>query len=209
MVLSELIDKGGIVMIIIILLSIYVGTVILYKCYQFIRLQAFTGTLIQDVMAAVADRQYQEALRLVHKNPKPMAKVIDVALRTWLNRSLDEDKKLRHVEAVGSHQIRQFETHLKGLELAANIAPLLGLLGTVTGMVGAFAGIGEGGAQVDPSILASGIWEALLTTVGGLCVAIPALAAYYIIDARIEQTRAKLKEVVLYIFSRSEENISG
>ena len=70
-------------------------------------------------------------------------------------------------------------SHLRGLEMTASVAPLMGLLGTVIGMINSFSKLSMSGTRVDPTILAGGIWEALLTTAGGLAVAIPALAAHY------------------------------
>jgi biopolymer transport protein ExbB len=93
---------------------------------------------------------------------------------------------------------------MRGLEMVSTVAPLLGLLGTVTGMVKTFSGINQIGARVDPAILAGGIWEALIATVAGLMVAIPALAAHYIIDSRIDSIRSTMTDAVTYILSKSE-----
>ena len=87
--------------------------------------------------------------------------------------------------------------------MVANLSPLLGLLGTVTGMVKVFAGISQTGSGVDPALLAGGIWEALLTTVAGLAVAIPALAAHYILESKIDGIRAMLKDTAMSIMARS------
>lgn len=96
---------------------------------------------------------------------------------------------------------------MRGLELVGNISPLLGLLGTVMGMVTAFARLGEAGNRVDPAMLASGIWEALITTVAGLVVAIPAVAAYYVIDGFIERVRSTMKDVTVQILALEDEYI--
>ncbi|MFP6717413.1 MAG: MotA/TolQ/ExbB proton channel family protein, partial [Alphaproteobacteria bacterium] len=81
----------------------------------------------------------------------------------------------------------------------ANLSPLLGLLGTVLGMIKAFARLESAGTKVDPAILAGGIWEALLTTAFGLSVAIPALAAFYILEGQVENVRAQMKDATIRV----------
>lgn len=201
-ILSDLLDKGGVVMAILLLLSVYVLAVILFKAYQFWRLDAFKIRFIKNVIRHVEDRNISKAMRVSGNQKNPVARVIEATLRCNSDSGMSDENKVRAIEAAGSKAIRVFENHLRGLEMVANIAPLLGLLGTVIGMVKAFAGIGQIGARVDPTILAGGIWEALLTTVVGLAVAIPALAAHYIIDGRIENIRATMSETVANISAK-------
>src|SRR5262249_11558859 len=96
-------------------------------------------------------------------------------------------------------------SYLRSLEMTAAIAPLMGLLGTVCGLIRSFSKIGEAGSKVDPTMLAGGIWEALLTTAGGLAVAIPALGAHYILDGIIEKVRASMKDVSVQILALEDE----
>lgn len=204
MFLTELVDKGGIVMLIILSLSVYVIAVIIYKIYQFWRLDAFKTGFINPLLGAIEDKKYNEASLIAGNQKNPIARVIETTINSITSRPGNDDKKIRAIEASGAKELRVFESHLRGLEMVANIAPLLGLLGTVIGMVKAFAGIHEIGSRVDPSVLAGGIWEALLTTVAGLAVAIPALAAHYVIDGRIESIKAKMRDTITYILSKSE-----
>ena len=90
---------------------------------------------------------------------------------------------------------------MRGLEMAATTAPLIGLMGTVIGMIKSFGKLSEAGSRIDPSMLAGGIWEALATTAGGLMVAIPALAAYYIIDSIVERVRATMRDVTIQVLA--------
>lgn len=85
------------------------------------------------------------------------------------------------------------------------ISPLMGLLGTVIGMISSFSKLSSAGTHVDPTILAGGIWEALLTTAGGLAVAIPALASHYVLDGVIEKVRATMKDVSVQILALEDE----
>ncbi|MFN3722288.1 MAG: MotA/TolQ/ExbB proton channel family protein, partial [Paracoccaceae bacterium] len=88
---------------------------------------------------------------------------------------------------------------LRGLELAATIGPLLGLLGTVTGMIAAFQALQEAGSRADPAALAGGIWEALLTTAAGMAVAIPASIALAWFDSVVDALRHDMEDAATRI----------
>lgn len=203
MMLTELLQKGGLVMPIILILSVYVVAVVLYKIFQFSTSGAFATGFIDDITKAVGDNKMAEAMNLATSHKGPAARVIEATINAIGNRSITEEKRTRIIEATAIRQIRFYENHMKGLEMVANLSPLLGLLGTVTGMVKVFAGISQTGSGVDPALLAGGIWEALLTTVAGLSVAIPALAAHYILEGRIDSIRANLKDAVMSVLARS------
>ena len=91
------------------------------------------------------------------------------------------------------------------LELIGLIAPLLGLLGTILGMITAFQALQESGQQADPTVLAGGIWEALLTTALGLIVAIPAIVAFNLIENRMEALREQTISLVGQLLARLDE----
>jgi biopolymer transport protein ExbB len=111
----------------------------------------------------------------------------------------------RYHEGTGSIQssftlaagelIRRMETSLRGLATVAALAPLLGLLGTVIGMIRAFMVIEGQGSNVSPALLAGGIWEALLTTAAGLTVAIPCLMFHNLFQGRIERVEGELSRM--------------
>lgn len=203
MVLKELLEKGGIVMPIILLLSVYVVAVIMYKLFQFWRTGAFSVSFVDDVLKAVEDKKMSEAMNVATKHKGPAARVIEATINAISNRAISDEKRVRVIESSAVKELRLYESHMKGLEMVANISPLLGLLGTVMGMVKVFAGISSTGSGVDPAILAGGIWEALLTTVAGLAVAIPALSAHYLLEGRIDSLRARLKDTIMSVMSRS------
>ena len=93
------------------------------------------------------------------------------------------------------------ERHNRTLELIGLIAPLLGLLGTILGMITAFKALQSSGAQADPAVLAGGIWEALLTTAFGLAVAIPAIVAFNLSENRIDRLRENANAVLGRFFA--------
>ena len=203
MVLTELLAKGGIVMPVIIALSVYVVAVIIYKLFQFYQTGAFATAFIDSILEAVDNKKMSEAMNIAAQNHSPAARVIEATINSIGNRAISDEKRTRIIESTAIREIRQYESHMRGLEMVANLSPLLGLLGTVTGMVKVFAGISQTGSGVDPALLAGGIWEALLATVAGLAVAIPSLAAHYIFESRIDTIRANMKDAVMGILARS------
>ena len=90
---------------------------------------------------------------------------------------------------------------MRALELIANLSPLLGLLGTVLGMIQAFQKLESAGNQVDPALLSGGIWQALLTTAVGLIVAIPALIAHQWLDRRIDRCAHVMEDYTTRVFT--------
>jgi biopolymer transport protein ExbB len=186
------------------MLSVYVVAVIFYKLYQFWRLGVFNTGFIPPLLESVEDKKLNEALRIASNQKNPIARVIETTINCLNSYNMSEDKKNRMIEASGTKELRVFESHLRGLEMVSTVAPLLGLLGTVSGMVKTFSGINQIGARVDPALLAGGIWEALVATVAGLMVAIPALALHYLIDSRVESIRALMTDTVAYILAKTE-----
>lgn len=196
-----MIAKGGVVMFVLIGLSIYALAIIFYKIQQFMSSGIFDNAFIDRVMSPIKRGELIDATLMLAKEKGPVARIMRVSLECVQNRDISMKSREAEIGRVGSQEIRYLESHIRGLEAVATTAPLLGLLGTVIGMVRAFAKLGEAGSRVDPSMLAGGIWEALLTTVAGLVVAIPAIAAYYIIDGIIEKVRSNMRDVTVQILA--------
>lgn len=207
--IMDLFDRGGIVMFIIFCLSIYMTGVIIFKLFQFWRMQALNPLFVDQLENKLDRSALKEHLINTNLGQNPVAKVMLSALKTMERSALTEDMVKEEVSRVGSAELRYLESHMRGLELVANIAPLLGLLGTVIGMVSAFSTLESAGSSVNPALLAGGIWTALLTTVAGLSIAIPALAAHYIFDGKIEKVRANMRDVSIRILSLEDQNAAA
>lgn len=160
--------RGGWVMWPILFLSVASLAIILERLFFF-----------STRAKSLAQRFSIQLQSLHHSNPKPTSE-------QWT--ALAEMKMQPFVDEV--------ETGLGLLSAIATLSPLLGLLGTVTGMVRSFMVIEHLGWKVDPSLLAGGIWEALLTTVFGLVVAIPALLTYYLFDSLAGRQIRNLRFIV-------------
>jgi biopolymer transport protein ExbB len=192
----ELITKGGPVMMILFLVSVVTLAIILVKLYQFWRAGLGKTAFVAPVIDALHRGEHEPVLMALRNEPHPVARVMECAISTAANPRLSAEDRDAEISRVGTAEIRNLESYLRGLEVIANLSPLLGLLGTVLGMINAFANLESAGSKVDPALLAGGIWEALLTTAFGLVIAIPALAAYYMLEGRVDTVRAAMKDSV-------------
>ena len=101
----------------------------------------------------------------------------------------------------GGDMLESLRSHLRPLEVIASLAPLLGLLGTVLGMIEAFRDLEQAGSQVDPAVLSGGIWQALLTTAIGLAVAMPVIVALNWLERAIDRCAHEMDSVVTRVFT--------
>jgi biopolymer transport protein ExbB len=194
-----LLEKGGAVMYVLLAFSVAGLAIVLLKVLQFQRLKLRRLGFVDDAIAKIAAGQIAEARTILSGRANPVARVIEAAVDTAAAASMDEKERDAEISRVGSAEIQNMETYLGGLEVIANLSPLLGLLGTVFGMIAAFSELQTAGSEVDPTILAGGIWEALLTTAFGLSIAIPALAAFYLLEAQVERVRNAMKDSVIRV----------
>jgi|TARA_B110000196_G_scaffold260564_1_gene231868 biopolymer transport protein ExbB len=192
--LLKLILKGGPVMIILLIMSIISLAIILLKIYQFYKSDIYNSNKVIPIFKLLKDNKIVQAQELLNTIIHPSSEII---LSIIDNKQLSNEDRENEVSIIGEKQIRNLEFLLKPLELIANIAPLLGLLGTVIGMITAFSKLENAGSRVDPAILAGGIWEALLTTAFGLIVAIPALGAFYWLDGKVDKVREDMRHAAI------------
>lgn len=198
-------QKGGAVMYVLAALSVYAVAVVIFKVIQFRKSNVFDRSFIDTALREIKQGDRFKATQTLGAIKGPIARIMRVTFECVANREMSQKSKEAEILRVGSADIRYLESHLRGLEMTASVAPLLGLLGTVIGMIGSFSKLSLSGTRVDPTILAGGIWEALLTTAGGLAVAIPALAAHYVLDGVIEKVRATMKDVSVQILALEDE----
>lgn len=108
---------------------------------------------------------------------------------------------------VGTRQIRRLERGLGTLSLVSVVSPLLGLTGTVIGMISAFQAVSEAGSRVEPALLAGGIWQALLTTAAGMMVAIVAHVGFHYLDNRMGEIALMMKEATMALKAEEEHGV--
>lgn len=187
------------------LLSVYALGVVMFKIWQFKRANVFDRSFIDQALREIKQGDREKATKRLSAIPGPVARIMRVTFECVANRDMSPKSREAEIMRVGSGEIRYLESHIRGLEMTASVAPLIGLLGTVLGLIESFSKLGAAGSRVDPSMLAGGIWEALITTAGGLAVAIPALGAHYVLDGIIERVRATMKDVSIQILALEDE----
>jgi len=201
----EILGKGGLMLWALMALSVYAVGVVIFKIWQFYDSNVFDRSFIDDVLREIKQGDRARASQKLASIRGPIARIMRVTFECVANRDMSQKSREAEIMRVGAADLRYLEAHLRGLEMTAAVAPLMGLLGTVLGLIRSFSKIGEAGSKVDPTMLAGGIWEALLTTAGGLAVAIPALGAHYILDGIIEKVRSSMKDVSIQILSLEDE----
>lgn len=182
----DIIQKGGPLMYLIFLCSIVALAVAIERFYHLYRARIDIDKFMQKISEALKHNKIMDALELCEKTPGPVAHVIKAGLLKH-DRSRAEIKEA--IEDAGVYEVPRLEKNLGALATIAHISPLLGLLGTVTGMVRAFQVIQEKSSAmhlVNPGNLAGGIWEALITTAAGLIVAIPTFVVYNYLVSRVK-----------------------
>lgn len=183
--LFELFERGGPVMWPILLCSIFAAAIALERLLVLARVEEDSSRLLTEVCRALEQRQLSHAETLAGKGEGPLAGMVRAGIRRY---GRPRQEVLEMLEEAAALEMPALERHVPMLGTIAHLAPLLGLLGTVTGLVRCFQVIQEKTSTVNPvnpSDLAGGIWEALLTTVFGLLVAIPAYALYNYLAVRI------------------------
>jgi biopolymer transport protein ExbB len=185
--------RGGPVMWPLLLCSILGAAVILERGLFFLRMGMDTQRFEEGVAAKLRRGDLAGALAMSLASPHPVARVAAVYLRNLLRPA---DLRTELVRREGSLQIERVEKRLRVLAAISHLAPLLGLLGTVIGMVLAFAKIEGLQGAMKPGDLAGGIWQALLTTVFGLAVAIPCMAAYHGFEGLADKIARRMQFVV-------------
>ena len=189
----DFLAKGGLLMFPILLCSIVEVAIIIERLYVFWKSRPAADDFLPATLKQVAEGAGDKAMQNLRAFSSPVAETIKAGLWAYLNHR-QEHYVEKALARTGSRELSKLEHNLRGLNVIANVAPLLGLLGTVTGMIRAFMKIQELGGGVDASQLAGGIWEAMMTTAAGLTVAIPALLVYNYFMGRVNRIEAVMKD---------------
>lgn len=193
----EFLARGGWLMVPIAFASVVALGLFAERLWQLQRNKALPGRFLEVVTRLLKQERFQEAEALCHGNDSHVARVLEAGIR-YAGR--DREVVTSVMEEAGQREVFFMERFTGGLGAVATVAPLLGLLGTVTGMITVFQRVvnnAGSGQPVDPGGLANGIWEALLTTAAGLAVAIPAYLAYRYILSIIDRYAIEMSEVAL------------
>ena len=187
--LNMLID-GGIIMIPIAILSIIAVYVIAERWRFLNNSQMDSDHFMHTIEGMLKDGSVKEAIRYCEQMDKPLARILRAGIKRLGRPILDIEDAIKN---AGKKEIYHLENRMDWLATIAGVAPLLGFLGTVTGMIEAFQQIQSLQGNVNPSVLAGGIWQALLTTAFGLGVGIMAIGFYNYLLAKINRMMFELE----------------
>lgn len=200
---TTFLQEGGPSIWAIAALSVITVALILWKIWRLALIGAWARGKAQKAVSLYEDGNTDAAQALVSRRRGLRSKVASAAITA--RETLTEDAAREETARVAKRELGEAAVGLRALELITTIAPLLGLLGTVLGMIAAFQALQESGSRADPSLLAGGIWEALLTTAAGMAVAIPASAALTWFEAVIDRMRRDVEDAAMRIFVTRKE----
>lgn len=196
----KLLGLGGPVALILIAMSVVALTIILAKIWQFRAVRIGSFRVAHEALGIYRAGDSREALAVTGGSANPAAAALARAIRGKRS-TLPETTVREEVMRYGAHTLESLRGGLRALEIVASLAPLLGLFGTVLGMIEAFREMEQAGHQVNPAVLSGGIWEALLTTALGLGVAIPVVVALGWLERRVDRLSHEMGHVVTGIFT--------
>jgi biopolymer transport protein ExbB len=185
----------------LLILSVIALAIILMKFWHFKKLGLNEHSFVKHVLDYWRAGQVNAGMVELYRTYHPAARVLEIAIKGIAERRVSEETIREEVMREGVEQIEDMRTQLRSLEVIATISPLLGLLGTVMGMINAFQQMEAAGTQVSPSILSGGVWEALLTTAVGLAIAIPVVVALNWFESKVDKARHTMEDAVTRIFT--------
>ncbi|MBP5519387.1 MAG: MotA/TolQ/ExbB proton channel family protein [Treponema sp.] len=199
----QTLKSGGPLMIPIIICGVIATFIIIERCIYFYNIKKRDQKLMVDLDGSLAAGNFEACAVACAQADTPLSQVIKKSVDC---RRYEEHDLREAVEAEMDFVIPSLEHLLTPLGTIANIATLLGLLGTVTGNIKAFGVLGAGGSMGDPTLLAGAIAEALVTTVAGLCVSIPSVIFhnYFVsrVNRRVVEMEARVTSVLLRLSGR-------
>lgn len=192
--LGPLIDKGGPIVSLLLILSVISAAVILLKIFQFWSAGLSKKAFVDPAVERIEAGDLEGSLKVINKNRTPLARAMAAGVRAKIRGDLRDEDVASEIARVGAVELGSLQSYFRWLEIIGNVSPLLGLLGTVIGMIQAFQKLEQGGSKVDPALLSGGIWTALLTTAVGLVVALPAITALNLFEGKVDQVRLAMRD---------------
>lgn len=190
--------KGGFLMWPIALCSVVSLTIIMERLYYFNKTRPKSKNLSERVHLLLKNNKVADAFSAAEEDKSFLGRFLCVGLRV-MNQPAEEKQKI--LRRAGSRELEQADARLRVLSVIGNISTLLGLTGTVTGMIQTFMKIEKIGGIAEVAVLAGGIWEALLTTAAGLFVAIPTLIFYHYFEGVVDNRAIQMRNISSDIFN--------
>ena len=199
--IERVLTLGGPVTLVLMALSIAALTIIIVKSVQMYAERSRNKSAIDRALHLWQQNDRARAIAMLAHADRGVARLLKVAMQGTESPGVSESHVKEEVQRLASTDMESFRSHLRSLEFIGTVSPLLGLFGTVLGMIEAFRQMEQAGSQVDPAVLSGGIWQALLTTGVGLAVAIPTMLAYQWLDRRAERHAHRIEDTVTRVFT--------
>ncbi len=200
----DYVDKGGLIFILLVFFSVISLAIIFYKITQFYSIKTSQLNIVEKkILETNNQKDLDEIYNMFEIENKPFFDMFNKSIYILKKKNLREEDKISEVSIIVNKEIEKLEKLLPSLDIIAQISPLLGLLGTVIGMISSFNQLELGGKTVDPSVLAGGIWTALLTTAVGLIVAIPALISNHFFEKKIQEFQTEVNSILVLIKNKT------
>lgn len=190
--LGQIAEVGGPVVVNLMGVAVIALAVLLYKVWQFWMAGVGRHRALGNAVQAWDSGDQSAARAALDQSTSYLAPVIDMAFTA-------SPAMVERLQAEAESRFSRLERGFRFLDSVAQLAPLLGLFGTVLGMIEAFQSLQQAGSQVDPSILAGGIWVALLTTAVGLVVAMPTALVLSWLESRMEAERVIAEQAIMSV----------
>lgn len=197
--ITAFLDRGGPALWVIAAISVLGLALILWKLWRLWHVGLWRRDRAESALSLWTETRFEDALSVARSGSSPRARVLATAMAARLR--LEEEAARDETARVARAVLAEARSGLRALDLIVTIAPLIGLLGTVLGMISAFQALQETGNRADPAALAGGIWEALLTTAAGMGVAIPASVALSGFDGAVEGLAHDLDDLATRFFT--------
>ena len=191
----SLFEKGGVMMYPILFSSVLMLGIGIERLYNLRRKNIVNSDFLQNIRSQWDWQNPQKTLQLCNSYDNSLSRILKMGLLRFGGK-LDEIESA--IEAGGQHEASLMNSNLRVLGAIANITPMMGLLGTVIGMIKAFNVISLSGTG-NPGLVASGISEALITTAAGMLVGIPALVLYHYFRGKIDRYVFEMEEVAIQL----------
>lgn len=197
---------GGPVVAILLVLSVFALALVVFKAWQFLWAGVGRHGSARRALALWRHGGHARAARVAAGNGRgAVAGAMSLAMRLMADASRPRGEVEEAVRLFAIARLHELQRGFRALDAIAQIAPLLGLFGTVLGMIEAFRKLQSAGNAVDPSLLAGGIWVALLTTAVGLAVAMPVSLLLTFFETRLENERVAIETLTGALFDPSPE----
>lgn len=204
--MPEQLSSGGPILWIILALSVFALALCLWKVWRLSWLGAWRRGRAATAVKMWRAHRDEDAIAYVRRGHGAVTRVAQTAMSALSDPRMTEAAAREETERSAKLHLARMRSGLRALETIVTIAPLLGLLGTVIGMIEAFQALQDTGARADPAALAGGIWAALLTTAAGMAVAIPAGIALNYFESVVDSARLRMEDIAARIFARPTQD---